>query len=376
MHNEQEEDYETPNEFDDDDYECPASENKEDDEDGDYELPPASIEDAHPPIFQFKPNATNSPYADREPGNSTKSPPEPPKRPGNPGVTAKRGHIFQGYSPSSNQDRNRYIDRPSLEITSPSNVGRRVGAQGKKAPMPGKIQTGHAGIGQQATEKLPNHIKPPIPSERNNQPFKRKIQTSLQKFPSPGGPGFSSNTFYPRPSANNSFPGLPVRDGPCVPGPAHPPNKPGNMNWSFLEGTCNGSPPAPFPTNYNQTSTQGLSQDQWYIGSISRSEAETALRSINQDGTFLVRNSSKSTASHPYVLMVLYRSKVYNIQIRQDQKNKVYMLGSGLRGQETFASVAEIIDYFHKTPLLLIDGKDQSSRQHCVLMVAAACCLT
>ncbi|OCT88497.1 hypothetical protein XELAEV_18017124mg [Xenopus laevis] len=398
-----EEDYESPNEFDDDDdYERPASENEDEDGNGDYEPPPPNIEDTHPAICQIKPNATNSPYADREFGNSMKNPPEPPKRPGNPAPPTNRGHTFPGYSPSSNQENRSNtlgpsIDRrtkPSFEINCPPNVGRGIGAQGKKPFIPGKILPGHAGIGQQVPEKLPNLIKPPIPSERNNQPFERKIPSprpslpmekrfnpeedaSLRQFPSPGGPGFSSNTFPPRPSAKNSFPGLPVTDGPGLPGPAPPPHKPGNMNRSFSEGTCNGRPPAPIPTNYNQTTEkESLSQDQWYTGNISRSEAETALRSINQDGTFLVRNSSKSTASHPYVLMVLYRNKVYNIQIRQDQTNNVYMLGSGLRGQETFASVMEIIDYFHKTPLLLIDGKDQSSRQHCVLTVSAGCCLT
>ncbi|KAE8614444.1 hypothetical protein XENTR_v10008161 [Xenopus tropicalis] len=370
-----EEDYESPNEFDDDDYERPASENEEDEnENGDYEPPPPNIEDAHPPIFQLKPNVTNSPYADREFGNSTKNPPEPPKRPGNPGLPPNRGHTFPGYSPSSNQE-NR---------------------ANRKPPIPGKIQTGHAGISQQASEKLSNLIKPPVPIERNNQPFERRIPSprpSLpmdkrfnpeedapkRQVPPPGGLGFSSNTFPPRPSAKNSFPGLPVTEGPSPPGPAPPPHKPGNMNRSFSEGTCNGRPPAPIPTSYNQTSAtekESLSQDQWYTGNISRSEAETALRSINQDGTFLVRNSSKSTASHPYVLMVLYRNKVYNIQIRQDQTNGLYMLGTGLRGQETFTSVEEIIDYFHKTPLLLIDGKDQSSRQHCMLTFAAGCCLT
>ncbi|KAE8614443.1 hypothetical protein XENTR_v10008161 [Xenopus tropicalis] len=394
-----EEDYESPNEFDDDDYERPASENEEDEnENGDYEPPPPNIEDAHPPIFQLKPNVTNSPYADREFGNSTKNPPEPPKRPGNPGLPPNRGHTFPGYSPSSNQENRANtlgpsIDRtikPSFEMTYPPNVGR------GKPPIPGKIQTGHAGISQQASEKLSNLIKPPVPIERNNQPFERRIPSprpSLpmdkrfnpeedapkRQVPPPGGLGFSSNTFPPRPSAKNSFPGLPVTEGPSPPGPAPPPHKPGNMNRSFSEGTCNGRPPAPIPTSYNQTSAtekESLSQDQWYTGNISRSEAETALRSINQDGTFLVRNSSKSTASHPYVLMVLYRNKVYNIQIRQDQTNGLYMLGTGLRGQETFTSVEEIIDYFHKTPLLLIDGKDQSSRQHCMLTFAAGCCLT
>ncbi|KAM8971933.1 lymphocyte cytosolic protein 2 [Pelodytes ibericus] len=108
-----------------------------------------------------------------------------------------------------------------------------------------------------------------------------------------------------------------------------------------------------------------LSQYPWYTGSISRQEAEDALKSMNQNGTFLVRDSSQSSSSQPFVLMVLYREKVYNVRIRYRQHENVYLLGSG--GQEIFSSVPEIIDYFRKTPLLLIDGKDRGSRNHCKL---------
>lgn len=57
-----------------------------------------------------------------------------------------------------------------------------------------------------------------------------------------------------------------------------------------------------------------------------------------QDGTFLVRDSSKKTITNPYVLMVLYKDKVYNIQIRYQEENQVYLLGTGLRGKEVRAS--------------------------------------
>ncbi|MEE6518499.1 hypothetical protein FKM82_029527, partial [Ascaphus truei] len=91
------------------------------------------------------------------------------------------------------------------------------------------------------------------------------------------------------------------------------------------------------------------------------------------DGTFLVRDSSKST--HPFVLVVLYKNKVYNVQIRYDKQNSVYLLGSGLRGQEDFSSVNEIVEYFQRTPLLLIDGKDRGSKQQCMLTFGAGYCL-
>uniref|UniRef100_A0A8C5X8I4 Lymphocyte cytosolic protein 2 n=1 Tax=Malurus cyaneus samueli TaxID=2593467 RepID=A0A8C5X8I4_9PASS len=86
-----------------------------------------------------------------------------------------------------------------------------------------------------------------------------------------------------------------------------------------------------------------------------------------QDGTFLVRDSSRKTVTHPYVLMVLYRDKVYNIQIRYQEQDHLYLLGTGLKGKEDFSSVADIIDHFQRTPLLLIDGKDRGSRNQCML---------
>ncbi|ELW66237.1 Lymphocyte cytosolic protein 2 [Tupaia chinensis] len=89
------------------------------------------------------------------------------------------------------------------------------------------------------------------------------------------------------------------------------------------------------------------------------------------DGTFLVRDSSKKTITNPYVLMVLYKDKVYNIQIRYQEESQVYLLGTGLRGKEDFLSVSDIIDYFRKMPLLLIDGKNRGSRYQCTLTHAA-----
>ncbi|KAF4789865.1 hypothetical protein TURU_146906 [Turdus rufiventris] len=89
------------------------------------------------------------------------------------------------------------------------------------------------------------------------------------------------------------------------------------------------------------------------------------------DGTFLVRDSSRKTVTHPYVLMVLYRDKVYNIQIRYQEQEHLYLLGTSLKGKEEFSSVADIIDHFQRTPLLLIDGKDRGSRNQCMLKYAA-----
>lgn len=60
---------------------------------------------------------------------------------------------------------------------------------------------------------------------------------------------------------------------------------------------------------------------------------------IFQDGTFLVRDSSRKTTTHPYVLMVLYKDKVYNIQIRYQEQDQTYLLGTGLKGKEVLRVV-------------------------------------
>lgn len=123
--------------------------------------------------------------------------------------------------------------------------------------------------------------------------------------------------------------------------------------------------------NTEQDEPQGFLKDEWYVAFVSRPEAEAALRRINKDGTFLVRDSSRKTVTHPYVLMVLYRDKVYNIQIRYQEQEHLYLLGTSLKGKEEFSSVADIIDHFQRTPLLLIDGKDRGSRNQCMLKYAA-----
>lgn len=68
---------------------------------------------------------------------------------------------------------------------------------------------------------------------------------------------------------------------------------------------------------------------------------------IFQDGTFLVRDSSRKTITHPYVLMVLYKDKVYNIQIRYQEQDQTYLLGTGLKGKEVLC-----VGFFTQLPFI------------------------
>uniref|UniRef100_A0A8C7VMX2 Lymphocyte cytosolic protein 2 n=1 Tax=Oncorhynchus mykiss TaxID=8022 RepID=A0A8C7VMX2_ONCMY len=124
--------------------------------------------------------------------------------------------------------------------------------------------------------------------------------------------------------------------------------------------------PVPSPVQASMPPPADLEDEQdmnpqWYVGQVSRGQAEGCLRQVNKDGAFLVRDSSKRSSIQPYTLMVLYQDKVYNIQIRCEQNE--FLLGTGLKGSETFPMVAHIINHYRQQPLLLIDAKNREAGQ-------------
>lgn len=123
----------------------------------------------------------------------------------------------------------------------------------------------------------------------------------------------------------------------------------------------------------------GHSQDLdplWYVGKVTRGQAEGCLKRVNKDGAYLVRDSTRQLANQPFTLMVLYQGKVYNIQIRQ--QNQQFLLGTGLKVQECFPSVRDIISHYSQSPLLLIDAKNRGSGQQnqCLLSDPAGYSMT
>ncbi|XP_044062349.1 lymphocyte cytosolic protein 2 [Siniperca chuatsi] len=118
--------------------------------------------------------------------------------------------------------------------------------------------------------------------------------------------------------------------------------------------------PIPRPRKCNQ----GLDPS-WYGGKVTRHQAAVALREVNKDGAFVVRDSSQGSVEHPYTLMLLKQGKVYNIRIH-NQGNS-YFLGTGLN--KSFPGVKEMITHHTHTPLLLIDATDQSAE------ALSQCCL-
>ncbi|NXF74051.1 LCP2 protein, partial [Sclerurus mexicanus] len=412
-------DYESPDEDQDKeeeaDYESPTEDPEEAEHDSDgYEPPPSNNDEAHHNvIFPAKSLPSNTDYIDRPTTTrSSHQPPLPPQRPGpspGPALFGGRGASLPAFPhPPSNNDLSRdrnvkplkppapSIDRstkPSLDRLAP-HFERESPMSGKKPAIPEKPLASQL---RSLGEQLAMMPKPPVPPsdryDRGNPPALRK--------PSPGNFLLS----LPTAAAHRAVPQLclpPHGSSTLPPKSLKPPPKPGSTGVPGPESARNLSstgslsprlhlgsnsrspsrvpadsrPPLPIPSRQavHQTNTEedeGSLNNAWYVAFVSRPEAEAALRRINKDGTFLVRDSSRKTVTHPYVLMVLYRDKVYNIQIRYQEQDHLYLLGTGLKGREDFSSVADIIDHFQRTPLLLIDGKDRGSRNQCMLKYAA-----
>ncbi|XP_008571446.1 PREDICTED: cytokine-dependent hematopoietic cell linker [Galeopterus variegatus] len=122
----------------------------------------------------------------------------------------------------------------------------------------------------------------------------------------------------------------------------------------------------PTPTRSHEKDVQ---HNEWYIGEYSRQAVEEALMKESKDGTFLVRDCSRKSKAEPYVLVVFYGNKVYNVKIRFLERNQQFALGTGLRGDEKFDSVEDIIEHYKYFPIILIDGKDKTGvhREQCYL---------
>ncbi|XP_027697588.1 lymphocyte cytosolic protein 2 isoform X2 [Vombatus ursinus] len=375
----EEDDYESPNEDQDGDYESPSEEvEPAPEDDADYEPPPSNDEDTMQNTILPAKLPTGSMYIDRPPlGKTPQQPPVPPQRP-LPAIGGRSNtppHLPQPSHEEPVRGRNHRapnfpapsIDRskkPPLDRTLPQ-FERDLGI-GKKPAFPDKPS---APALRTPGDHLPKIQKPPLPpGERHERNFK--------KPPVPKH-GWEADRRGDEEDDEHGGAQLPGPRG-CVSNfPTSTSLLPylskGAINRPPSRGPAEGRP-LPVPIRQRRPSLgddENSLNNEWYVSYITRTEAEAALRKINKDGTFLVRDSSKKTITNPYVLMVLYKNKVYNIQIRYNEESQVYLLGTGLRGKEDFLSVPDIIDYFRKMPLLLIDGKNRDSRNQCMLIYAA-----
>lgn len=400
-----EDDYESPNEDqdgeDDGDYESPNEEETAPEDDADYEPPPSNDEETmQNAILPPKP-LSDSMYIDRpHSGIGTQQPPAPPQRSfeNKPPPPAARNHVpppsqSSHGEPSRNKNhRTPKLPAPSIDRSTKPALDWSLAPADREPFLPGmkpafsnKPPTPERPLG----EILPKIQKPPLPPATAARPpvprhgwgpnrRENDEDDALQRpLPQPALVTKTANTFpsrYLKPASNFSLPAAHTPGGfseskfqqsnSLPPSFSQGPNsRPSPRGGNRPPVSSKPRPPSPREEN-------SLNQ-QWYVSYITRPEAEAALRRINQDGTFLVRDSSNKTITNPYVLMVLYKGKVYNIKIRYQEENQVYLLGTGLRGKEDFLSVSDIIDYFRKMPLLLIDGQNRDSRNQCTLTHAA-----
>ncbi|KAM5337278.1 cytokine-dependent hematopoietic cell linker-like [Glossophaga mutica] len=133
---------------------------------------------------------------------------------------------------------------------------------------------------------------------------------------------------------------------------------------SLPPGATSGRKPLPARPDGKAAQPSG-----WYAGECSRQEVEEALLKENKDGTFLVRDCSVKSQTEPYVLVVFYGNRVYNVKIRFLERSQQFVLGTGLGGGEQFDSVEDIIEHYKYFPIVLIDGKDKTGarRERCHL---------
>uniref|UniRef100_A0A452SVZ8 Lymphocyte cytosolic protein 2 n=1 Tax=Ursus americanus TaxID=9643 RepID=A0A452SVZ8_URSAM len=403
----EEDDYESPTDDqngddNDDDYESPNEEDEAPaEDDADYEPPPSNDEEAlQNSILPAKPFPnSNSTYIDRPPSSKVpQQPPVPPQRPMAvlPPPPVGRSHTPLPPPQPNHEEPSRSRNHKTAKLPAPS-IDRSTKPPLDRSLAPFDREPFALGCSfltppfsqrsRPLGEHLPKMPKPPLPpaAERHDRgsPVPGKKPPVPRPLPQPTMPSMSSNTFPSRSTKPSPKHTLPT---PHMPGAFSESNSGFPQSASlppyFSQGLSNRPPPRAEGRNFSlpvPNKPRSLSpgeeenslSEEWYVSYITRPEAEAALRKINQDGTFLVRDSSKKTTTNPYVLMVLYKDKVYNIQIRYQEESQVYLLGTGLRGKEDFLSVSDIIDYFRKMPLLLIDGKNRGSRYQCTLTHSA-----
>ncbi|XP_068437291.1 lymphocyte cytosolic protein 2 isoform X2 [Clinocottus analis] len=207
-----------------------------------------------------------------------------------------------------------------------------------RPPRVGQLQDGHCRAGQPNLHI--NRSRKPRPSDPSQTDLVKSMGDAVK---APGSsPSIDPKLRVPKPK------NVPVRASKLNPVPPVP-TKSAKVNNS-MPGQSEGLDPS------------------WYGGKVTRRQAEVALREVNKDGAFVVRDSSKGSTEHPYTLMLLKQAKVYNIMIRNQGSS--YSLGSSLKTTQSFPGVKEMITHHTNNPLQLIDATDQSAeaQNQCCLL--------
>ncbi|XP_071362344.1 lymphocyte cytosolic protein 2a [Trachinotus anak] len=369
-------DYESPNSGDEDgsggDYESPN-----DDLDGanDYEPPPSEPpEDLAHKLCPTLPIGDGDYIDNRDNHVSSRGPPpvlcprppvsalSAPRIPGDPSRRDPSPHC--GGRPSG-----KFPPEPP-QIIRANKPGRDSGSS--SSPIRGNPEPRTNSLPQPDIQEPSVWNKPPVPplsSSNSSARLPPSRYDARREQPHDEAP--KHNTFPlhgknlpPRPG----LPGPPSRHGDSLPPKVH-------SAMDDHRGSLVGSNRPSLRPPPSMSNTQGL-DPRWYVGKVTRGQAEGCLKRVRKDGAYLVRDSTRQLANQPFTLMVFYQDKVYNIQIRQQHQQ--FLLGTGLKVQESFPSVSEIIGHYSQSPLLLIDAKNRGSGQQnqCLLSDPAGYCMT
>lgn len=102
--------------------------------------------------------------------------------------------------------------------------------------------------------------------------------------------------------------------------------------------------------------TKNVQHSEWYIGKYSLQGSGRGV--IEEEQGPLKENTTNR--AEPYVLVVFYGNKVYNVKIYLLERNQQFALGIGLRGDEKFDSMEAIFEHYKCFAIKLIDGKDKT----------------
>ncbi|KAM4726086.1 LOW QUALITY PROTEIN: lymphocyte cytosolic protein 2a [Anableps anableps] len=377
----------------DDDYESPYS---DDEDDRDYESPNEDLDvgnDYEPPPSEPPEDLTHKlcpsqpigdgDYIDRRDNNMSARglPPAPCPRPPHSMLAPPTGRMA-GES-ASRRDPSPHGRPPGNFTSGPPKVCRDIkpgrDSRNTHSPIRGPQFNSAERPGAQSWKTTPDNSEPP----RSKPPVLPPLSFSVSRSNS-SARGAPSSRFdghreqiqdVPK---HNTFPlhkNLPPRPG--IPGPAAqhggslPPSIPssGSLPHKLQSAMAEhrGSMVAPSRPPLPPAAAGGALDPKWYVGKVSRGQAEGCLKQVQKDGAYLVRDSTRQQPNQPFTLMVFYQDKVFNIQIRQH--NQQFQLGTGLKAQEFFPSVSDIISHYSQSPLVLIDAKNRSSshQNQCLL---------
>ncbi|GAB1604389.1 B-cell linker protein-like isoform X4 [Argonauta hians] len=103
-----------------------------------------------------------------------------------------------------------------------------------------------------------------------------------------------------------------------------------------------------------------LTNQPWYFGKIARKTEESLLNETKKNGSFLVRDSTQASTTHPFTLTVYCNQHLYRLKIRHLESEK-YVVGEKKESELEFNTLEELVDYYRREPLILLASGDKNN---------------